>query len=516
MVLKLYNTRTQSLLPFEPRVPGEASVYVCGLTTYDHAHAGHGRTNTTFDVLVRHLRARGFKVTFVRNVTDVDDKIVKRADELGEHPLSLSQRMSELCAGELAAIGCAAPDHEPRVSTHMAEIIGLIETLIAKDAAYAVTTPKGQDVYFAVRNFEHYGKLSRRKIDDLKAGARIEVGEIKRDAFDFALWKGDTDAAWGFDSPWGKGRPGWHIECSAMAHKYLGPHFDIHAGGMDLIFPHHENEIAQSEAAWGPEFANFWLHGGFLDVDGEKMSKSLGNFVTIKQVLDRNDAEAFRYFLLGNHYRGPLNFVVEDERNTSGDVTRAWFPGIDEAERRIEYLYQTLTQLRELAADATPGTGPAVASKVAALCKLVAQAPERVLEALDSDLNTSVGLSVIGEVAKGANELCALLQKSWRKDQVLLKEGRSLAAQFADVLLACAAPLGLMQASADAFTGRTQARRRLTRGLDEAWILQLIQARKDARDAKDFARADAVRVELAAKGVELLDGPTGTTFRIAQ
>src|SRR5262249_19107040 len=279
---------------------------VCGVTTYDLAHAGHGRTYTTFDVLCRHLRARGYKVTFVRNVTDVDDKIMKRAKEVGEDPLTLSSRFSDLCDDQLRAFGCADPAHEPRVSTHIPEIIALIEALVTKGHAYPGKTEKGTDVYFAVRSFPPYGQLSHRKIDDLMSGARVEVGEVKRDPLDFALWKGEPETELGWPSPWGRGRPGGHIECSAMAQKYLGQHFDIHCGGMELIFPHHENEIAQAEAVWGPPFSKVWLHGGFLTVDNEKMAKSLGNFVTLADVLARNDPEAFRYFCLGTHYRGPL------------------------------------------------------------------------------------------------------------------------------------------------------------------------------------------------------------------
>jgi cysteinyl-tRNA synthetase len=328
MGVRLYNTLTQRVEDLEPLEPGKVRVYVCGITTYDNAHAGHARTYTSFDVLVRFLALRGYEVIHVRNVTDVDDKILKRASELGEEPLSFSRRMSEVCNADLDAIGCAHPNHEPRVSTHIAEIVALIERLIAKGHAYVAETPKGKDVYFAVRSFAPYGKLSHRNIDDLQAGARIEVGEIKRDPLDFALWKGDeAPGAWGFSSPWGKGRPGWHIECSAMSHKYLGEHFDIHCGGMDLVFPHHENEIAQSEAVHGPPMAKLWMHGGFLEVDKEKMSKSLGNFVTVKDVLARNDAEGLRYFMLGTHYRGPLSFDVEKD----GDRVR--FPGVDDAER---------------------------------------------------------------------------------------------------------------------------------------------------------------------------------------
>jgi cysteinyl-tRNA synthetase len=488
MAVRLYNTLTQRLEDFEPLEPGKAGVYVCGITTYDLPHAGHGRTYTTFDVLVRFLKARGYVVNHVRNVTDVDDKIMKRAAELGEDPLALSLRMSQIADGDLRAIGCADPDHSPRVSTSIDDIIALIEKIIAKENAYVAKTPKGNDVYFSVRSFPPYGKLSHRKIDDLLAGARIEVGEIKRDPLDFALWKGDTTPeALGWESPWGKGRPGWHIECSAMSQRWLGEHFDIHAGGMDLIFPHHENEVAQSESVHGPPMAKYWLHGGFLEIDKEKMSKSLGNFVTIRDVLDRNDAEAFRYYLLGTHYRGPLSFDVE--KNEDG---RVYFPGIDDAERRVDYLYNTYAALKALAGSEAP-----------AKTKLD-DAPEKVLAALDNDLNTPQALAVLADLAKSANDLSKQKNK------------KAEAAAAAIALERATSPLGLMQSSPDAYLKRTQERRIRVRALDPAAIDAKLADRQAARAAKDFAKADAIRKELLEKGIEVLDSPTGSSWRVNQ
>jgi cysteinyl-tRNA synthetase len=480
-------------------------VYVCGLTTYDHAHAGHARTFVAFDVLVRFLRARGLRVTYVRNVTDVDDKILKRAAERGEAPLELSKRMSLVNADELHGAGCMDPDIEPRVSETIPEIVALVAELVAKGAAYPAPTETGTDVYFAVRAFPGYGKLSHRKVDDLISGARVEVGEVKRDPLDFALWKASGPDTLGWDSPWGKGRPGWHIECSAMAEKTLGPHFDVHGGGMDLIFPHHENEIAQSEAAWGEPFANIWMHAGFLEVDSEKMSKSLGNFVTIAQVLERNDGEALRYFLCGAHYRGPVSFDVV----TLPDG-RVVFPGIDEAERRVEYLYVTRDALVAAAGGMRAGDeGPGVQAKV------VRQAANRVLIALDNDLNTSVALSVVAELAKVGNDVVMQVQKQ-RKDPAAQAVSRALAAAAVESLDACCAPLGLLQASGEEFFARTRARRLKLRGLDPAAVEAKVKQRVTAREAKDFARADAVRTELTALGVELQDVPGGggTTWRV--
>jgi cysteinyl-tRNA synthetase len=493
--IRLYNTMTHALEPLAPLEAGRVHMYVCGLTTYAHAHAGHARTYVAFDVLARFLRARGLSVTVVRNVTDVDDKILKRALELGESPLAFSRRMSDVNDDELRAIGCADPEHAPRVSETIPEIVALIEDLIAKGVAYVSEGDKGRDVYFAVRAFPAYGKLSHRDVDDLLSGARVEPGEAKRDPLDFALWKASGEDAWGWSSPWGKGRPGWHIECSAMAAKILGPHFDIHCGGMDLVFPHHENEIAQSEAAWGEPFARLWVHTGFLNVDAEKMSKSLGNFVTIGQILERNDPEALRYFFLGVHYRMPVNFDLE--KRADGRVV---FPGIDEAERRVEYLYTT----REALAVAAAGQAPDARGSDAR-AQVVREAPDRVLDALDNDLNTAVALSVIAELARVGNELAQQTARK-TKDPVA---ARALAAAAVEALDACCRPMGLMQANGAEFSVRTRSRRLRLRGLDAADIESQVAARNSARAAKDFARADAIRGELLEMGVELQDVPGG-------
>jgi cysteinyl-tRNA synthetase len=508
MAIRFHNTLTQRLETFEPIEAGKVRMYVCGLTTYDYAHAGHARTNTTFDVLSRHLRARGYDVTYCRNITDVDDKILNRAKERGQDPLALSAEFAELGGKDLAAIGCATPEHEPRVSDHLPEIIKLIQALIERDHAYVANGPKGKDVYFAVRSFADYGKLSHRKIDDLQAGARVEVGETKRDPLDFALWKGESADGWGWDSPWGKGRPGWHIECSAMGEKYLGPHFDIHCGGMDLIFPHHENEVAQSEAAWGAPFARFWLHGGFLNVDSEKMSKSLGNFVTIRDVLARNDAEAFRYFLLGTHYRGPLNFDLE--KKPDGRVV---FPGVDDAEKRVDYFYATQDALGLAAGGVAAPSGPCAGNAPAPLkaqAKLIDDAKERVLQALDKDLNAPVAVAIVGEVAKAGNEIVLQMNKL-KRDPAAHDAAKAVAAKAAAVLAECCVPLGLMQTPSAEYAARCRVRRLGLRGLDASTIETKVRERIEARAAKDFARGDALRGELSAMGIELFDSPSGET-----
>jgi len=503
--VRFYNTMSQRVEPLDPIEPGHVKVYVCGPTPYDHAHAGNGRTFIVFDTLVRFLRARGYRVTYVRNVTDVDDKILQRAAERGEAPLELSKRMAAINAEEFRGCGCLAPDHEPRVSASLGSIVALVETLVAKGAAYVAPTSKGNDVYFAVRAFPGYGKLSRRVVHDLRSGARVEPGEGKRDPVDFALWKAAGPDTLGWDSPWGKGRPGWHIECSAMAESLLTAHFDIHGGGTDLVFPHHENEIAQSEAAWGEPFARLWLHAAFLNVDKEKMSKSLGNFVTIAQILERNDGEALRYFVLSAHYRSQANFDVETRPDG-----RVVLPAVDEAEARLEYLYGTRDALVAAAAGAVPsaeGPGPRAVA--------VREAPERVLSAMDDDMNTAVALSVIGEVARIGNEIVQQVHKLGG-DPTKQAEMRQLAAAAGAALEACGLPLGLLQKPSSEFFGRARSRRLALRGLDAAAIDAKVRERSSARAAKDFARADAIRKELASRGVELQDVPGGgaTTWRV--
>ncbi len=507
--VRLYNTLTRNLETFTPKNADRVGVYCCGPTVYDVPHAGHARSAVAFDVLVRHLRARGYNVHYVRNITDIDDKILARAKENGESPLALSQRMAEVYQTQIGEVGCAAPDVEPKVSDHLAEIFALVQSLIDEGAAYAVDMPGGtRDVYFAVRKFAGYGKLSRRKIDDLIAGARVEKDEAKRDPLDFALWKGVPEGEWGWESPWGYGRPGWHIECSAMSGKYLGHGFDIHAGGMDLIFPHHENEIAQSEAA-APgqgDFSRFWMHNGFVNVDKEKMSKSLGNFVTVQDVLARNDAEAFRWFLMTVHYRGPIQF--DSEKLESGRVI---FPGVDEAERRVDYVYATL---RRLAKMAQPGELPQkLAPELAAAKKQMDAAAAAVGEALDDDLNTPVALASLGELAKLANEMADLAHKR-RKDESFTKAAAVLAAEANSALRSVGGTVGLFRAPVQEYLDRTQARRLALRSLSAADVEKLICERTEARSAKDFARSDALRDELVALGIALRDRPDGTDWAV--
>ncbi|MFO0552907.1 MAG: cysteine--tRNA ligase [Polyangiaceae bacterium] len=490
---------------------GEVGIYCCGPTTYDVAHVGHARAALAPDVLVRHLRAEGVRVRYVRNVTDVDDKVLKRAKELGEQPLALSARMTESYQSDIRALGCVAPDVEPKVSEHIGDIVSLIQRLIEKGAAYEVTTAEGhRDVFYAVRAFAGYGKLSKRNIEELQVGSRVEVNDVKRDPLDFALWKGTSPDGWGWDSPWGRGRPGWHIECSAMSARHLGHGFDVHCGGMDLIFPHHENEIAQSEAAFptdGP-FARLWIHNGFVNVDKEKMAKSLGNFVTIKQVYERNDPEALRYFLLTVHYRAPIAFDTEKLADE-----RVVFPGIIEAERRVDYLYQTLERLRALAASEKVSTISVLPPSLAPYMTLANEAVQRVKSALDDDLNTPVALAVVAEIGKNGNELCDLAVRK-QKDIAFARQAPYVASRLAKALIDVTERLGLLVTLPSDYVARTRAQRLRLRGLDAATVDAKILARREARAAKDFARADALRAELTAMGIEVYDGTVDTTWRI--
>jgi cysteinyl-tRNA synthetase len=507
----LYNTLTRTTERIKPVRAGEVSVYCCGPTVYDVPHAGHARAALAPDLLVRRLRALSVPVKFVRNITDVDDKILDRAAKNGETPAALSRRMSDVYQSQMALLGCLAPDHEPRVSEHLPQIFALIGELVARERAYVVEMPSGaKDVYFKVRSFPGYGKLSRRKLDELVVGARVEAGAQKHDPLDFALWKGAAQGEWGWESPWGRGRPGWHIECSAMCTHYLGQPLDVHAGGMDLIFPHHENEIAQSEAAApdrGP-LANVWMHNGFVNVDKEKMSKSLGNFVTVTDVLDRNDPEAFRCFLLGAHYRVPIQF--ETEKLESGRVV---FPLVDEAEHRMDHVFSAVARLE--AASRTGHTAPAKLPNE--LIEHRDQAKKALTEAeaaLDDDLNSPVALAALVALASQGHELSDLLAR--RKKDVAFVGAASLAVEH--VLAAIkrlAGQLGLLNVSPEAYQARTRARRLALRSLSAEAVDEKVRERAAARAKKDYARGDSIRDELAAQGIALHDGPTGTEWSVA-
>jgi cysteinyl-tRNA synthetase len=480
MALRIYNTLTGEKEPFAPLHPPKVGIYVCGVTVYDLSHVGHARVYVAFDVIVRVLRARGYAVTFLRNYTDVDDKIIRRAAEVGESPQALSERYIAEYAHDMAALGVAHADVEPKVTEHIPEIVALIERLVARGIAY----PSQGDVYFSVRDYPPYGRLSHRKLEDLKSGARVEPGEQKRDPLDFALWKAAKPGEPSWDSPWGRGRPGWHIECSAMAERYLGPSFDIHGGGMDLIFPHHENEIAQSEGASGMPLARVWMHNGFVTIDQEKMSKSLGNFFTIRDVTAKFMPEALRLFLLATHYRSPINFSDQ---------------ALAEAQRRLDYFYETLSKSADLIGP-TPPPEDRVPGELAV----------RVAESLDDDFNTPAVLGALSAPFSQLNELCERPGKGAAR-----AESQRQAALLRAEILDAIAPLGLCQRDPEEYLLERHTRAAAQRGLDVARVESLVSARERARAARDFPQADALRKELLDLGVEIRDRVGGTSWKLS-
>ncbi len=481
MAIVIHDTLSATKRELVPLEPGKVRFYACGPTVYDFSHVGHARSYVVWDVVVRHLRARGYQVTYVRNFTDVDDKIIKRANERGEDPVALADRFARAYNEDMDALGNLRPDVAPKVSEHVPQIVALIETLVAKGFGYPASNG---DVYYAVRKFPEYGRLAKRNVDDLRAGARVEPGEAKRDPLDFALWKAAKPGEPAWDSPWGKGRPGWHIECSAMTLAHLGAPIDLHGGGKDLVFPHHTNEIAQSVAAVGDgrsaeTFSRYWMHHGFVEIDSEKMSKSLGNFFTIREVLRSFDPEVMRLFLLGTHYRNPINY---------SDAI------LQEAERRLRYLYKTLEKADRLAAGASPaGQGGTFV--------------EAARSALDDDFNTPQVLAVLAEAFTEANALAD------RKGKRTPEEKARLAA-FARDAREIGTTLGLLQRAPGTAIGALREKAAVRRGIDRGDVEARIAERAAARKAKDFARGDAIRDALLARGVAILDGPEGTTWDV--
>ncbi len=480
MSLKIFDTLQGQKLPFEPLNPGKVGIYVCGPTVYDMAHIGHARAYVAFDTVVRYLRRR-YDVTYVRNYTDVDDKIIKRANERGEEPNVLSQRFIREFETDMTALAVKPADIQPKVTEHIPEIIALVDKLVANGAAYA----SGGDVYYAVQKFANYGRLGRRALEDMEAGARVEPGDLKRHPMDFALWKAAKPGEPFWESPWGNGRPGWHIECSAMSAKYLGETFDVHGGGKDLIFPHHENEIAQSEAASGKTFVKLWMHNGFVTIDNEKMSKSLGNFFTVRDVLGKFDPQTLRYFLLTTHYRSPINF---------SDTT------LKEVEGRVKYLYETLLRLEDKLQDEGSANAPY-------RMDWVANVVGRFEEAMDDDFNTAKALGDLSEVFTAVNDILA-------KPGDVATDLRTLRA-LKQAIQEVGSVLGLFVEPPRDVLSRMQGRRQAASGVDAAAVETLLAERQAARKSKDFARADAIRKELTAMGVTIKDSPTGTTWELA-
>jgi cysteinyl-tRNA synthetase len=478
----------------EPLQPGKVSMYLCGPTTYASAHLGHARSAISFDVVRRALCWLGYEVTFVRNVTDVDDKIIKRAAETGEDPLVLSRRYADEYNRDMQRLGIEPPDIEPFVSTHIADIVDMVQVLVATGKAYVMDG----DVYFSVAAFADYGRLSGQSVDELRSGARVDVDERKRSAVDFALWKAAKPGEPSWESPWGRGRPGWHIECSAMARRHLGVSFDLHGGGKDLIFPHHENEIAQSQGAFGSAtFARHWLHNGFVNLNDEKMSKSLGNVFTVGQVLEHHDAEAVRYYLLSHHIRSPINLDVQEREGAP------WFPDLDQAERRLDYFYSTLRRIDDfVAAGSAPGEGQVVPEATGVV--------EQAQRALADDFNTPVAVAALGEAARAANKLLDD-GKGIAKDV----RRRSIAKLGRDLREVAGSALGLLQRDPRQFLAERRQRLAARRGLEVCAVEQLLSERAEARKRKDFAKADELRQRLHEMGVEVFDTPGGVDWRMA-
>ncbi len=467
-MLRIHNSLTGRKEPFEPLEPGHVRMYVCGITVYDHIHVGHARSQIAFDVARRWLRASGYRVTYVRNITDIDDKILARARERGEPYEALTARFIAAMDEDFAALGIEKPDQEPRATGYIAEIVAMIGQLVERGYAYVGADG---DVFYSVARFAQYGRLSGKKLEDLRAGSRVEVDEAKRDPLDFVLWKRAKPGEPAWDSPWGMGRPGWHIECSAMAVALLGPAFDIHGGGMDLKFPHHENEIAQSCAACDAPFAKYWMHNGFVRVDDEKMSKSLGNFFTVRDVLPRLRPEVLRAFLLASHYRAPVNYADDNLR---------------QADASLQRLYLALRDV-----EPAPRFDPGEPSRAFA-------------EAMDDDFNTPGAIAALQAAARELN--VAKTAGDRQRAAALAAELRHLGGLLgllghpASEWLAAPSTLLSGSAPADGAPAAEEIERR-------------IAARIEARRQRNFAESDRIRDELAAAGILLEDGPAGTTWR---
>ena len=475
MALRIFNTLTRGKEDFVPLIPGEARMYVCGVTVYDLSHIGHARSALSFDIIRRYLAFKGFKVTFVKNFTDVDDRIIRRANEEGVEATVISERYIAEYRADMASLGIRPPDVEPKATEHVPQMLELIERLLKRGIAYVLEG----DVYFEVRRFPTYGKLSGKNLDELEAGARVDVDERKRDPLDFALWKAAKPGEPSWQSPWGPGRPGWHIECSAMAMQYLGETFDFHGGGEDLIFPHHENEIAQSEGATGKPFVRCWAHNGFVNLASEKMSKSLGNTLSIKDMVQRHEPEALRLYFLGTHYRHPLEFA--DER-------------VSESAKALGRLQALVEEAERIGGKGTPKPGPdgGVFDEVAAH-------RERFEAAMDDDFNTPQALGVLFDLAR-------FLQGA----RTQLEQGRVGAGPFlmgVGELVTLGRVLGLLELGA-----------RAPAPVDpqlKARVESLVYLREQARKQRDFAEADRLRDELVRLGVTLKDTRDGTTWTLA-
>ncbi len=492
MGLQLFNTLSRNKEEFVPLEAGKIRFYVCGVTVYDHCHIGHARSAIVFDVIYRYLLHLGYEVTYVRNFTDIDDKIIRRANEEGTDYRTIAQRYIAAFYEDMDALGVLRPNLEPLATDNIPGMIEIIQKLMDKGIAYQ----SGTDVYFQVEGFPSYGKLSGRALEDMMAGARVEVDANKRNPMDFVLWKGSKPGEPAWDSPWGPGRPGWHIECSAMGNRFLGKTFDIHGGGKDLIFPHHENEIAQSEAAFDAPFVKYWIHNGFVNINNEKMSKSLGNFFTIRDVLQRVHPEALRLFVLSKHYRSPVDFSDET---------------VAEAERGLEKLYHTLAAVKDRTPASQEGetAEKVLQSQDSELFQETLALPQAFTEAMDNDFNTA---QVIGYFFSLQRHLQRFLDRFGQKK--LKGPAAALARKAASTLQQYAGIMGLLGIEPEVFMEEQRMLKLKATGMTAEEVERLIELRQQARKNKDFAEGDRIRKELEDKGIQLEDTAGGTRWRV--
>jgi len=476
MALKVYNTISGKKEDFTPLSEGKVKLYVCGVTVYDHCHIGHARSAIVFDTIYRYLLSKNYEVTYVKNFTDIDDKIIKKSQTENIPWQEVGEKYIRSFYDDMDALGVLRPDHEPRATQHIGDMIALVDTLLKKGHAYNIDG----DVYFSVESFKNYGQLSKRSLEEMVAGARVEVDERKRNPLDFALWKASKEGEPSWDTPFGAGRPGWHIECSVMSTLYLGNPFDIHGGGKDLVFPHHENEKAQTEAATGERFVNYWIHNGFVNIDREKMSKSIGNTLSIKDFLKEYHPEVLRLFFLSNHYRSPVDYNEQS---------------IEDVNRALHRLYYTRQRAMEAqkGGKVEPRTYPE-ADEIA----------KKFVDAMDDDFNTALALSYVFELSKEINRMAD------EKDE----STAGLIAYAEGIYELLAGTLGLFTDSIEALESQERIRHLTRTGLDGTFVEQAINDRVEARKNKDFKKADEIRNMLAEKGIMLLDTPKGTQWRV--
>jgi cysteinyl-tRNA synthetase len=484
--MRLYNTLARKKEEFIPTNGNDVNMYVCGITAYDLCHIGHARSSVVFDVLYRYLRHKGYNVTFIRNFTDIDDKIIKRANEVDRDAKEIAEQFINEFYVDMDKLAVLRADIEPKCTEHIDEMIALTKRLIEKGNAY--DTLSG-DVYFKVRSFDGYGKLSGRNIDELESGARVKPGDEKQDPLDFALWKSAKPGEPSWKSPWGQGRPGWHLECSAMSEKYAPLPLDIHGGGQDLAFPHHENEIAQSEADTGKPFANYWVHNGFVQINSEKMSKSLGNFFTIRDILDKFLPETLRYFLLTMHYRSPLDFSFE---------------ALEEAEKGIKRIYSAMAQIDVELAKSKWKKSPFPEELTSELSEI----EKHWVEAMEDDMNTAGALGHVFSAIRLAGRLCE--DKNLRKSE----GGREIFTRIKKDMAVWGKVLGIFEQDPVEFLTELRDNRAVRAGIAPDKVQDLLDARKAARADKDFDKSDAIRDELASMNVEVKDTPTGATWDV--